>query len=153
MRSKAYYREASLRESVRVENAARLVRRRSGCELAEQLRRAEHRDLATAAGPRDHDDVVVAVDVERLGALEEAEGDLVADIGPRGLAAELEVDAFGGGEVELLRGDQDRRVDQGNEADPGVAPAHDSSSAAVTTLCAISEIFLLWLIAVLRSRA
>ena len=90
---------------------------------------------------------------QKMRGVEMTEGQPVSDVRPGDLADELDLQALIGGE-SACRGD-DRRggVDQRDEADLQAVRAHPRSSAAVTTDCAISEIFFFSFIATLRSRA
>ena len=90
---------------------------------------------------------------QQMGGVEQADIELVADIRPRDFAHQFDRQALFGGEALVDRDDQSRRVDQRDEADAHGNFAHFSSSAAVTTDCATSAIFLLSFIAVLRNSA
>ena len=64
-----------------------------------------------------------------------------------------ELEAFLGGEAELVRDDERARVEQRHEADVEGDVAHFSSSAAVIRAAATSTSFLPWSIAVRRRSA
>ncbi len=86
-----------------------------------------------------------------MRGVEIAEIELVPDIGPRHLPHEIEMQALVLCEAEFGRRDQERGVDERDEADAD-GHRHRNSSAAVTTERAISAIFFFSFIAVRRSK-
>ena len=99
-------------------------------------------------------DAAIGIGRQHVGDVELAHGDAVADVGPRDLAHQRELDAFGGGKTLLLRDDESRLSVSGRKPAVMLMVGHGSRSpAAVTRLCAISAILRFWFIAVLRSRA
>ena len=90
---------------------------------------------------------------QQMRGVEQADIELVADVRPRDLAHQLDRQAFLGGKALVDGDDQRRRVGERDEADAQTVLGHFNSSAAVTTDCATSAIFLLSFIAVLRNSA
>ena len=86
-----------------------------------------------------------------MGGIEQPDVELVAHVRPRDLAHEFDVEAFRRGKALVDRDQQRGGVGERDEPDPQPV-AHLSNSAAVTTDCAISAIFLFSFMAVLRSR-
>src|SRR6185369_10041159 len=80
---------------------------------------------------------------DQVGGVEQADIELVADVGPGDLAHQLDVQVLRRGKALVYRDDQRRRVAKRNEADAQAILAHFNSSAAVTTDWATSAIFLL----------
>ncbi len=109
--------------------------------------------IGTFTWPRPRLDAI-AIGAIRCARVEQADIELVADVRPRHLANQIDVEAFGRGEALVDRDDQRGRVAQRDEADAQtLVGGHLNNSAAVITACATSAIFLFSFIAVLRSSA
>src|SRR3954469_3831231 len=89
---------------------------------------------------------------EHVCGIEMPDDNAIANVRPRGLAHQSEIDAFIACET-LFGGDHERcAVEQGNESNNcNVGRGHLSSLAAVTTLCATSLMRRFSFIAALRS--
>ena len=90
---------------------------------------------------------------QQMRGVEQADIELVAHIRPRHFTHQLDVEIFGGGETEIGGDNQRGGVDQWNVTDTKSDCAHLNNSAAVSTDCAMSTIFLFSFIAVLRISA
>jgi hypothetical protein len=90
---------------------------------------------------------------QQMRGVEQSDIELIADVRPRHFAHQFDRQPFFRGKALVHRDDQSRRVDQWNETNAQAIFDHFKSSAAVTTDCATSAIFLFSFIAVLRSKA
>ena len=131
----------------------RVERRRYGDRVAVHAeckrRNDRHLDVTEAETRRDRDRR------DHVRGVEHPDVELVADVCPRHLADQLDVESFSRGESLVDRDDERGRVTERDEADAQalMQVAHLNSSAAVITDCATSAIFLFSFMAVLRSMA
>ena len=121
-------------------------RHRDGVAVEAEIERSRDRHLdvtqSEAGGDRDGG--------QQMRGIEQADIELVADIGPRHLPHQRDVEPFRRGKSLVDGNDQCRGVDQRNEADVKRV-GHFSNSDAVRIDCAISPIFFFSRIAVERS--
>ena len=123
-------------------------RDRDGIAVEAEIERGDdrHLDVAEAERGRDRDRR------QKVGGVEQADIELVAHVGPRHFADQLDVEPFGGAKALVDGDDQGRGVGEGNEAE-AQALVHLNISAAVMIDWAISEIFFFSFMAVLRISA
>ena len=88
-----------------------------------------------------------------MRGIEPSDIELVAHVRPRHFADQFDAQPFGGDKAVVHRDQKGGGIHQRNVSDPKFCLAHLSNSAAVSTDCAISTIFLCSFMAVLRSSA